>query len=274
MKKINVGLYGGKSILGGKEIPLRAEIIYCDKTDKCSLFINGMCLNVTAPFSCRCKFGDVSVITGYTSRAKKYYTFELQHKSDEMYGKLRHPNNCKIALIDDFVFINVVFTRVALNDNGKHYVTESHFVGGESWIPIKDFNTELIYKICTYRAQAMMGGEITKYKTEQIPEFLFQLKRLIPELYKQFITEYPQFDIKPNHIGKQAYINTLNKDSIIKDCHGNKFRFDGDYLVCENWKLSFVPFDAGVGELRIKITDRMTCEITDNGQVTENTIFE
>lgn len=248
MKKINVGLYGGKSILGGKEIPLRAEIIYCDKTDKCSLFINGMCLNVTAPFSCRCKFGDVSVITGYTSRAKKYYTFELQHKSDEMYGKLRHPNNCKIALIDDFVFI---------------------FVGGESWIPIKDFNTELIYKICTYRAQAM-----TKYKTEQIPEFLFQLNRLIPELYKQFITEYPQFDIKPNHIGKQAYINTLNKDSIIKDCHGNKFRFDGDYLVCENWKLSFVPFDAGVGELRIKITDRMTCEITDNEQVTENTIFE
>lgn len=274
MEKICVNLYGGKGLFGGKETPLRAETVFCDKADKCSLYKSGKCLNVTSPFSGRCKFGRVSTAQGYTSRAQKYHSFRNQYKDDETYNKLDYPSNCKIALVDDYVFVNVVFSRLKENEQGHYYVTETGFGSGVSWISLDKFSTDIIYQICSYRAYAMMGGEIKDYRVKHIPEFLYQLNFLMPELYKQFIAEYPQYDIKPNHVGKYAYISTLNKSSVLKDNHGNTFCFDGDYLVCENWRLSFVPFSAGVAEMRIPITETMKYKVTDNGQVTEDTIFE
>ena len=83
-----------KAFLEGKKI--RAETIYCDKCDKCSLYKKGKCLNVTSPFSGRCKFGKVNVVKGkgYTSRAQKYSSFQRQYKEDEAYNKLSYPSNC------------------------------------------------------------------------------------------------------------------------------------------------------------------------------------
>ena len=274
MEKICVNLYGGKGIFGGKESPSRAETIYCDKCDKCSLYKKGKCLNVTSPFSGRCKFGKVNVVKGYTSRAQKYSSFQRQYKEDEAYNKLSYPSNCILAVIGNYVYVNVVFSRVKENEQGFLYVTETGFGGGVSWIPIEKFNFDLIYQICSYRAYAMMGGIITDYSAKKIPEFLYQLRMQMPELYTRFIAEYPQYDITPNHVGKYAYISTLSKDSELYDHHGNKFTFEGDCLVCKNWKLTFVPFSAGIAEMKIKITDKMTYRITDNSQVTEDTVFE
>lgn len=46
MGKICVGLYGGKSIFGGKETPLEGDTIYCECPDRCSLYKEGKCLCV------------------------------------------------------------------------------------------------------------------------------------------------------------------------------------------------------------------------------------
>ena len=62
MKKINVGIYGGKSIFGVREVPRRAETIYCDRCDLCSLYKKRQCLNVTSPFSTYCKYGQDGII--------------------------------------------------------------------------------------------------------------------------------------------------------------------------------------------------------------------
>lgn len=35
MEKIYVGLYGGKSIFEGKEVPLQGDTIYCECPDMC-----------------------------------------------------------------------------------------------------------------------------------------------------------------------------------------------------------------------------------------------
>jgi hypothetical protein len=274
MEKICVNLYGGKGLFGGKETPLRAETVFCDKADKCSLYKSGKCLNVTSPFSGRCKFGRVSTAQGYTSRAQKYHTFRSQYENDETYNKLGYPSNCKIALVDDYVFVNVVFSRLKENEQGHYCVTETGFGSGASWIPLDKFSTDIIYQICSYRAYAMMGGEIKDYRAKHIPEFLYQLSFLMPELYKQFIAEYPQYDIKPNHVGKYAYISTLNKNLPVIDTYGNKFSFDGDCLISDNYKPSFAPFKAEKMSVRIEITDKMTAKITDNAQVTSETIFE
>lgn len=45
MKKINVALFGGKSMFkNAKDIPLRAEIIYCECPEKCPIYSRGKCV--------------------------------------------------------------------------------------------------------------------------------------------------------------------------------------------------------------------------------------
>lgn len=271
--KINVGLYGGKGIFGGKETPIRAEEIYCDKYESCSLYKNKSCLNVTSPLSGKCKFGNINRIQGYTSRAKKYYEFRDKYKNDEKYANLKHPSDCKIALIDDYVYLNVVFTRVDINEKGNYFVKFVNFSSGDSWIELDKFDCNLLYSICSFRPQAMMGGEITSYKDKEIPNMLLQLKDKLPELHREFIDKYPQFDVEPNYIGKKAYIKTMSKDSVLIDCCGNEFIFDDGELVCEHWKSSFAPFDAEDVLLKIKVTDDITYKINNNSQVTSETIF-
>ena len=74
--KININLYGGKSIFKGeREKPLESEITYCDKCDKCSFYKNKTCFNA-GRWKADCKFGKKEKIKGYTSRASKYYDFK------------------------------------------------------------------------------------------------------------------------------------------------------------------------------------------------------
>ena len=62
------------------------------------------------------------------------------------------------------------------------------------------------------------------------------------------------------------------KDNIeIKHRKGN-FIKQNEYLI-GNYKDSFLPFNTQEAEIKIKINDKMTCEITDNNQVDENTEF-
>lgn len=274
MEKINVNLYGGKSIFKGKENPLRAEIIYCDNKENCSLYKEGKCINVTTPFGNSCKIGKVEIKKGYTSRAKKYYEFKNKYEKDEVYNKLKYPNNTIISIIKDDVYLDMPYIFFEFNESEKKYnLKVNTFNTKANWIPLEYFDCNLIYDICNAKPQAMMGGTITSYSKEKVPNMLFELKKILPELYKDFILKYPEYDIVPNHIGKYAYINTLNKNSKLKDCLGNIFRIDNNYLYCENYKTALLPFSGEIAEIKIPITDNMTYQITDNSQVTENTKF-
>ena len=272
MDKITVNLYGGKGIFGGRETPLRAEIVYCDKHNSCALYKNGCCLNVTAPFSCKCKFGRIETVKGYTSRAMKYHEFRHRYTSDAVYGKLNYPKNCKVVLINNYVFIDVTFAKVVKNENGECCINSTGFGSGASWVEEDKLTVDLLYRLCTYRPQAIMGGTIQDYANKKIPEMLFQLKREMPEFYKDFVTEHPEFDYEPDYVGKTAYINTLVKGcTVTEDRHD--FKFDGEYLICDKYKYGFMPFDAPA-YIKIKVTDDMKCKITSNSQVDENTMFE
>ena len=97
--KINVNLYGGKSIFKGvKEMPLEAEITHCDKCEQCSFYKNGTCFNA-GRWKANCKIGKKEKIRGYTSRASKYYEFKKTYENDEKYNLLKEPNS-KIGILD------------------------------------------------------------------------------------------------------------------------------------------------------------------------------
>lgn len=93
-------------------------------------------------------------------------------------------------------------------------------------------------------------------------------------MYVSFQYEYP--DYKPhelNWIGRHAKLSTCSRDVNYKDTNGNEFYFDGEYLVCCHYRSCFSPFGTKDAEIRIKVTDDMEVEITDNEQVLEGTVF-
>lgn len=269
MKKINVSIYGGKSIFGGREQPYNVDVAYCDKCDKCDFYKNGTCFNA-GRWKGNCKIGKKENIQGWTSRAVKGRQFYSKWKNDECYSRLEEPKQ-RIGIVDDIVILNIEDMIVDENGQPVEYV---HFGSTPlSYLELEKFTPELIKKICDLRPKVMFGYEpIRAYYEEYIPKFLDDLKRYYPNIFREFITAYPEYDKEINYIGREAYINTLNSGSEIKDHHNNIWRIENDEIVCYEWS-TWLPFKGSKAETRIKITNDMHCKITDNSQVNENTRF-
>lgn len=75
--------------------------------------------------------------------------------------------------------------------------------------------------------------------------------------------------------GKYAKLSTCNRELTYRDAHGNSFRFDGDELVCDKYRIGgFMPFSSsGYAQMRIPVTDDMQVKITDSNQVTDQTVL-
>lgn len=57
---------------------------------------------------------------------------------------------------------------------------------------------------------------------------------------------------------------------------GNSFRFDGDELVCDKYRIGGVQCQShppGYAQMRIPVTDDMQVKITDSNQVTDQTVL-
>lgn len=280
MEIINVGLYGGKSIFGGKETPIEASVISCDKHENCSFFKNGTCLKVRSFGSGGCKFGSVNTVRGYTSRAKKYSQFKNQWKNHEQYNKLSYPPQ-KLGIIDNVVVFPYPFIRITKTDSGK-YVVEgpSLFSNSNSYIELEKFNSDLIYRICSYRPQAMMGGEITSYQKEKVPLFLAHLQEIMPEVYDKFIKAYPKFGKKIDYVGRKALLKTINPSEISyysRDYPNltNHWYWDGEFLNYKSGYVSKVSIidDYEIETFKLKPSDKTVVKITSNEQVTSDTVF-
>ena len=278
MNKINVMLYGGFD----KKTKNRAEIIYCDKCEDCSLYSRGLCLNVTAPFSPRCKYGKISTEHGYTQRAAKRYTFDSKHRNDEKYGVLKHPNDWSVELVGDTVLFNLVYAiaekkRYIYNEwknTDEYFVNDCGFsVGNVSYVDKSELTTELIKKMVSYDARSIMGGRIEAYNNKIVPNILDGIRKKFPEIYEKFVLEYPEYkDIAPNYVGRIAKISTL-EDGIKLYSSGGAFEKRGDKLISEEYKSALLPFNGRKARVEIPITDNMTYKIEYNSQANENTEF-
>lgn len=283
MDKINVNLYGGKGLLGGRETPLEADIIYCDKYNECTFYKENKCLRCCSFLAPTCKFGRNSVIKGYTSRAKKYYEFKSRYTSDETYDKLHYPSSL-VAVIGDTLYMNLKYTNVRKRnesvdkwDRGVegYIIRDAGFIAdGNIFIQLSDVTNTLLNKIFSYRPRAIMGGEISAYQEKIVPDIIQDLKRVAPEIYENFISEYPEYDIAPNYVGKYAYIKTMVDGSELKDCHGNSYILHDGKLYCDNMTKGFVPFHGESANVEVIVGDDATYQITSNEQCNENTRFK
>lgn len=274
MKKIDVSLYGGKSIFGGKETKLEAVTLYCDKCETCSLYKEGKCLNIRSLGGAWCKFGQAKKEEGYTSRAQKYYSWKKKFTEDPAYGKLKYPRETYIAKIDDLIFVNTGYLHKD-KETGKFRVETMLFGGGYEFITEEEFTNDLLYLICKSCPRTIMGNDrIENYHKKVIPNFLYQFKKLMPERYENFINEYSQYkDILPNWVGKYAYIKSLRDGIEIKDYNGNVLVKKGTKLICENYHNAFLPFDSKTAYIEAEISNTAVYEIKSNDEVDENTLF-
>lgn len=276
MEKINVMLYGGKPLFGkGRERPLEADEIFCDRHEDCSYFKQGMCLRCRCMFGTQCKYGETVRTVGYTSRAKKYYAFQEKYKKDPLYGKL-HVARGNVACVGDYLLIDTGYVQA--KKKGDAYEIDSRFKLGNcvSWILKSEVTPELLSRILRARPRDMFGDIITDYQEKNVPDVLIGLKRTCPQIYNDLIREYPEYDREPNYIGKKAFVNSLRPGTHLI-ARNTEWFFDGECLIAHDFNIGagspwWMQGD-NIADVKIKVNERMVVEITDNSMVDENTRF-
>lgn len=279
MDIINVDLYGGKSIFGGKETPLEADIIYCDKYNSCSYYKNGQCLNVRSFLSSRCKFGRVQNVKGYTSRAMKYHAFKSEWRGHEKYNKLDYPSK-KLGLIENIVIFPYPHIQINELENGELKISDPCWGSNIAFIDYSKFTVEFIHKICTFRPNAMMGGEIKSYQNEIVPLFLAHLKEIFPNKYEEYTRKHEGYVKEINYVGRKALLETIKPSYVhYKSPNYPKFNeewyWDGEFLTYKKGYVSSfnITKDYEILDIKIKPSNKSTIQISDNKQVSEKTIF-
>lgn len=280
MDKINVSLYGGKSIFKGvRETPLEADVIYCDHYKRCDLFKEGKCLHKreVGDRGRKCIYGKVEKYQGYTSRAKKYWSFRTRFTNDAVYEKLDRAGDVRVARIGDYIYLNTSYLHVKI-ENGKIVTLETaysaYYPQGRVFIPKEVFSEDILYQILSFVPHSMVyNEEIKQYKNKVVPEIIDELRKKFKFIYTKLITKHPELDVAPNYVGRYAYIKTMRDGSILSD-NGNKFVLQNGELICEDFRMNTGLFyKAEKVSVRITVSDTQTYKITDNSQCDDNTKF-
>lgn len=275
---INVSLSGGKSIFGGREQPLVARIISCDKHNECSFFKNNQCLRVNHDGVCT--FGSTEKSQGYTSRAKKYGQFKNTWQVHPKYKKLSAPPE-KLGVIGDIVVIPYNHLRLVETERGDIKLENpSLFQSGPYFVELNKFTTELIYRLCEFNPKTMYGNAIESYQEEVVPLFLAHLEEVMPEYYAKFVKAYPQYNKDISYIGRKAVLNTL-KPSFVYYRSERYPEFDEDWY----WDGKFLEYNSGrvknfnitndyeVVEIKLRPSDSSVVTVTSDDQVSKETVF-
>lgn len=270
MELINVGLYGD----GSRKSRLRAEYIHCDHAEECSTYKKGKCFCVTTPFGIECPIGTVSFVDGGLKNSKAYSRIWSSAKENPCYHKLYYPYHEYITCIGQKAFITIPYVRIE-EQGEKLFCYDPGFRMNRLLVDEDKLTPENIKRICEYQPHAMMGGVIEDYQKKSVPLFLNQLSKTFPERFQEFVKAEPDYEIKtPDYVGRRAKLLTCNRSEVYFDNKQNQFRFDGDWLVCEKYRSSFTPFGSSTAEIRIKATEDMVVKITNNNQVTWETVFD
>ncbi|MBP1308885.1 hypothetical protein JOD82_001905 [Paenibacillus sp. 1182] len=280
MDVIHVELYGGKGLFGGREQPLEASVIRCDKYKSCSYYENNQCLKVRSIGGSTCRFGQEDTVRGYTSKAKKYHQFKRSWKDHEQYRKLGKPS-AKLGHIDNFVVFPYPYIHIKEQEDGEIKISDPLlFSDKTAFIPWDKFTPELIHRICSFRPEAVMGGEIMEYRRKIVPMFIAHLKEVIPEKYDEFIANHAEFDVKMDYVGRTALLRTI-KPSLVHYESNNypelneEWMWDGEYLTFKAGHIHKFNITSNytVEEVKIKPSDKSTIKISSNDQVTSKTVF-
>lgn len=193
----------------------------------CPYLEQGECIEAGALLAYGCVYGRRAYEHGYTTRAQKHGRIICKWKAEkkECGGWPNTSKHPRLAVIGDYVwlgaypFIDMIerlpryMTDPKINQyhKGAPFYPELHgvtvairspggaFRAGIPWIQVKDFTPQTVAVLALGRPQAMIGGEIREYQEKQVPRFLFALKHVMPDLWKQVVALIPDLALRlPN----------------------------------------------------------------------------
>lgn len=220
--------------------------------------------------------GSVSRVDGGTKRSKMYNKVRETAKAHPNYSVLNFPFNEKLVRIGNDALVVLRYVGLKLNENGKLIYDGLGFGMKEmTYIPEKYFTAENILTICNAHPHTIFGyGEVGEYQADEIPFFLLRLRALFPELYAAVVEADPkQGEKTPNFVGKRAKLLTLKTNCEYRSKNYGTFFFDGKYAIFDDYRTSFRPFNGGKMTAKIEVTEDSVIEISDNAQVTKDTIL-
>lgn len=290
--KINVIIYGGKSILSRKETPLSVDITYCDAADECPLRANGKCLLATRMGFDICKHGRIERHKGYTSRARKYSQFRERYASDPLYNALDEPtDNVLMFTIGDETFVKLGLVGMEYEPDGGWkeykglptsrgmYVCDPWLGHKSLWVPTEALDADFFEQVCKFRPQALFGGTIAEFQQKHVPMIVHVLKEVLPDVYAELVDRCSELaERKLDHTGRYARALTLKDGLRLTDCHGNVFVKQGDHITCDNYNCTLVGVDGitakGNATIAIEIGETAYVKVEDNDWVCDETEFK
>lgn len=265
MTKINVTMFGGKSIFGGRERPLEAVVSYCEYAEVCPALKSGRCPSNNPRMDAgQCHHIKTTRHQGYTSRAKKYYEFKNKWNNDEKMSSVKNSllsvdivgNNEVVFNIPHInlekVMEGVVRYDVNLSPSEAFYMDES------------ELTVELLDKIKNSKPQALFGGTINTSKT--FDSILLAIKEIKPKLYEEYIGK-SEYTI--DYRGRDAYLYTLKGGITI-----GEWKWDGEHLISTEESYIHGKGIYGYGNFTVKPNKEVTVEVKSNDWIDSNTKFK
>jgi len=245
---------------------------WCDNKGNCGLYKRNECLQMVVFGFSGCPHGRRSFETGFTKRARKFraWVSERKEKYADHLWKLKSPTSL-LAMVGDYIYLPYAHMSM----NGHVFEDKSTlFHSGSGLLPIANFTTEAIVSIAIFRPQAMMGGEIKTYQSEVVPLFLQHLKEKMPERYNMLPSELLENVTEYSAVGRKALLSSLLPGTVVKKkTKKESWIWDGKYLTSNNPDLLFPFVKYEKAQLILTPKEGTTIEITDDNQVSADTVF-
>tara|TARA_Y100000310_G_C20699447_1_gene828343 strand:+ start:1643 stop:2584 length:942 start_codon:yes stop_codon:yes gene_type:complete len=218
------------------------RVISCHCPTTCPVHEEGKCIHAEVLSSCI--YGkQTSVRSPSTQRGKAYRPFVDNYKEDKKINPEHYPSiegyytHC-IRFIGDYVYLP--YAHMNHMDNKKNTPFGSHsniFSSGSKFMKREDFTPEVIVSMCKFKPHVLMDGEITSYQKKVIPLFLFHLKHLHFETYKEACALDESLSGKTFELGEEykekplkallKHISPHVTDGYVLDPHGYVLSWDG-----------------------------------------------
>lgn len=271
---INVTVYEPHNALfGNKNDKAEASYFYCEKSTCCDYLESNTCMNVGA-MGRPCPYGTRRVAHGFTRRARKYRSWISGHKdkNKDMLYKLNGAPKRIAEVGDEFV---LPYPFMTMNEKVPFKVKGGGFSDGQPFILKSELTSEMIKEICSYRPQAMMGGEIKDYQDKSVPKFLKDLSDYYPEIYSSAINLTPELASRVDgysYIGREAIVSTLKPGCVVKEKRCS-WVWDGEYLISDNYDMLFAITKYDEIFVKVKPKAGQSIKVTSNDQICETTEF-
>ena len=265
LEVINITMFGGKGIFGGRETRKEVVISRCAFADDCEALKAGRCASRNPRLE-SCVNMENQTIQGYTSRSMKHREFVSKWTTHEKYNAVKegfkrfeHIGNSLIRI--KLPHINI---EKALNGEKGYSALDA---GEDYYVKKEKFDVESLKRIMESYSVPLMGGRLDN--KEEKEEMLLAIKEVNRELYDQYMNETGTVI---DYRGKLAYLNTLKPN--IHLTHG--WFWDGVYMIKKERNSVDCRVVQGFAygtEIKFKPDSDSVIEIKSNDWVDDNTKF-